>query len=198
MTEHEEFIAAFKRVEQQIRNSKDAPPEANFKWLEDRVTDQSLQTKMRMCRNIRNYIQHEPDYGSFIQISPAMIKLLDSIYKKLLSASDKVYGQVNCTESRDLLQSKHSLQAAARDLTASHRERIAVIDEQQRFIGMITTTIITKYFALGETNASLDKIQLDLSDVMIVSKEDVVKASSDTIVITENGGMAGKVVGVIY
>ena len=77
---HDEFIAAFKRIEQNIKKLPNVTPDANFKWLEDQMNDQTLITKMRMCRLLRNYIQHEPDYESFITINDGMFFSAISIF----------------------------------------------------------------------------------------------------------------------
>lgn len=67
----EEFLLAYKAFETQCRTLG-----KEVKDLEEELgeTDPKMQ-KLRMCRQIRNYVSHN-DYTDFIQIHKGMIKFL--------------------------------------------------------------------------------------------------------------------------
>lgn len=102
---HDEFIAAFKRIEQNIKRLPNVASDANFKWLEDQMNDQALITKMRMCRLLRNYIQHEPDYESFITINDGMIEFLHVLNKSLCKSLDGLRPMMIPISEADFLSS---------------------------------------------------------------------------------------------
>lgn len=77
----EDYILLYKRIEQNIKRMPGAPADANMKWFEDHVTDKSTQAKLRLCRLIRNYAQHEPDFEAFLSISDGMFDFLNGINK---------------------------------------------------------------------------------------------------------------------
>ena len=45
----------------------------NVFWLENHAKDGSIQNKLRLCRMIRNYAQHNEDYKSFLAMQSDMI-----------------------------------------------------------------------------------------------------------------------------
>lgn len=87
MKEHDQFINTYKKIEGLIKTLYPAASEyaSPIKYYEDVLAKDELETdKLRLCRNIRNYIQHHDDYNIFISIDPGMQKFLDSIYENLL------------------------------------------------------------------------------------------------------------------
>lgn len=72
------FLQTFKAVELAIKNSSSTPNDANFKWLEDQVTDAELQSKMRLCRMLRNFLVHESCAETFCEVNEEQIEFLRS------------------------------------------------------------------------------------------------------------------------
>lgn len=112
MTKYELFISNFKRVEQNIKKMPGAPAEANFKWLEDNVSSQQIQTKMRMCRLIRNYVQHEPDYQAFIEISDGMLEFLRELNNSVCIHIDGLRSVMTPIGQADYLTSAYTVMYA--------------------------------------------------------------------------------------
>lgn len=89
MKQHDEFIAAFKELEEAIvkvhpkvgENRETSP----VRWAEDNYPDKA--SKLRYCRNTRNYIQHEGDYENFIEVSPSMISFLKEFTGELVGTA---------------------------------------------------------------------------------------------------------------
>lgn len=92
MKEHDQFITTYKNIEILIKQHYEIPDNISpIKYYEDVICkDNQINSKLRLCRNIRNYIQHEEDYNSFITISLEMQKFLDKLYSYLLNESDTV------------------------------------------------------------------------------------------------------------
>lgn len=79
------FIQKFKTIELLLPKIEDYPNDANFKWYEDLQTDTLKKNKMYYCRITRNYIQHNPDFASFLLISDGLLNFLDEIILELKS-----------------------------------------------------------------------------------------------------------------
>lgn len=89
MKMHDEFIAAYKNLEEalikrnpKIGENRDVSP---VRWAEDNYPDKA--SKLRYCRNTRNYIQHEGDYESFISVSQSMIDFLKDFAGELVGTA---------------------------------------------------------------------------------------------------------------
>lgn len=75
---YQEFLDAYREMENALKEIPHVETDINVKWWEDLQTDGNTQTKLRLCRLIRNYCIHETDYEEFITISKGMIDFLKS------------------------------------------------------------------------------------------------------------------------
>ena len=196
--QHDNFIAAFKRVEQLVRNYPGAPEGANFKWLEDKMTDQKIQSKMRMCRMIRNYVQHEEDYNEFIGIADGMISFLNNLYAQL-SKTTGVYGSI--MSSVDSINEQDTLTSAAKLLKQGH-ESVMVVSNDGVFRGWVTSEFFLQRAASGYAGGiiSTSLHLLDRENTVFVKSDDVVPKDKPKgkIVVTTTGNCYGVVKGVVY
>lgn len=196
--QHDNFISAFKRVEQLIRNYPGAPDGANFKWLEDRITEPKTQSKMRMCRMIRNYVQHEEDYSEFIGIADGMISFLNSLYAQL-SKTTGVYGAVM---SNPISVNEQDTLASAAKLVKQGHESVMVVSNDGIFRGWITPEFFLQRAVNGCTGGFVSNSVdlLDRDNTVFVKTDDVVPKDRPKcrIVVTTTGNSYGMVKGVVY
>lgn len=89
MKQHDDFIATYKELEEaivkkhpKVGESRDVSP---IRWAEDNYPDKI--SKLRYCRNTRNYVQHEGDYEKFISISPEMIVFMQEFIGELVGTA---------------------------------------------------------------------------------------------------------------
>ena len=196
--QHDNFIAAFKRVEQLVRNYPGAPEGANFKWLEDKMTDQKIQSKMRMCRMIRNYVQHEEDYGEFIGIADGMISFLNSLYAQL----SKTTGVYSLIMSNVVSINEQDTLVSAAKLLKQGNDNVMVVSNDGIFRGWITSEFFLQRAANGCTGGFISNSVdlLDRDNTVFVKADDVVPKDRPKcrIVVTTTGNSYGVVKGVVY
>ena len=82
---YEEFLNLYKSIESAIPKMKDASSDANVRWYEETITDAEKRNKLYLCRITRNYIQHNVDFSTFINISPGILSFLRDIYIEVIS-----------------------------------------------------------------------------------------------------------------
>ena len=132
------FIDKFKRVEQAVRlldgyNNNGSP----VQFLEDFLEGSPLQSKIRMCRNVRNYIQHEPDYENFIRVSPGMLECLDEVLKAIEPS-------FNLPITKDTLFTQFTnIQTAV--MAINKYGHIVVTDDNGVFISLLDSCDIVRY-----------------------------------------------------
>ena len=76
----QDILNLYKKIETAIPKMKDAPIDANVRWFEESIVDMEKRNKLYLCRIIRNYIQHNADFKTFIHITSEMIDFLSNIY----------------------------------------------------------------------------------------------------------------------
>lgn len=201
---HDEFIAAFKRVEQGVKAMPSAPVEANFKWLEDRMSDQAIQTRMRMCRMIRNYIQHESDYEAFIDVSPGMIQFLDCLYTSITKHLKK-FNDLTSSNVNDVVYVSETISKAADKCALSGRNKLLCVSTDGAVVGVITneffTTICQRGISSTSTISSVLSV-LSVSGITFVRGDAVLPAdglsANKIYAITVDGTKNTQLSGIIY
>jgi len=147
--EYQLFIDKFKRVEQAVKQLPAYNDGSPVKFLEDFLDGTSLQTKLRMCRNVRNYIQHEPDYADFIRVSQGMLDCLDEI----LASIESHYAQQ---------LTKAALVNLAMPLSSvvnvvKQRGHAILVDGNGVFVTLVTPMDVVRYVATaGYTGTAMD------------------------------------------
>ena len=180
--EYQLFIDKFKRVEQAVKlldgyNNTGSP----VKFLEDYLDGSPLQTKIRMCRNVRNYIQHEPDYENFIRISPGMLECLDDVLKAIEPSFNRQL-------TKDTLFTK-SADIHTAVLAINKYGHIVVVDSWGVFISILDSRDIVKYLQMhgyaGNVMDVVNAVGVNRSCEFISNSE---KATGNTIsLITTTG-----------
>lgn len=134
-----DFISCYKELESLLSVS--------VREYEDTLSESDSQ-KLRLCRQFRNYIQHNDD-NTFLIVSEDMlsflkkivyqIKIRDGIAKEKM-VSIKKYGCVLLTDT---------LSDIALLLKKKNLKEVPVFDDKNQYIGFISKEMISDYFALG-------------------------------------------------
>ena len=103
----EDFLDAYKKLESTCQgmdnkrlkktawlpNTCDDPVGISVFWLETNSSDPDRANKLKICRMLRNYAQHNDDYKKFIAVSQQMVVFLQKTVKEL-GGIDKTAGQM--------------------------------------------------------------------------------------------------------
>ncbi len=188
MNTNNKFLSLYKEYETLIRDQGIDPKE-----YETNVDDLSA-NRLRICRQLRNYLSHQNDPG-FILISEKQNSFLESYIKSLKT-------------SRDIIR-KH-----LKNITSGAcAETDKCSDVLQKMIKNKTDRI----FVIGKTAVGVASIYDVSSKVLesktnkmssIKSKKDYILISPDTemsdipvnsnILCTQDGSATGKIIGVLY
>lgn len=195
MKQHDIFIEKYKELESllsiPVRDYEDSLPDADAQ-------------KMRICRMLRNYIQHNADYEKIISISPHLQAFLDSIVDKIHKESGIIKEHMISTVKYGFLSENDTLVDAAALMTKKKRCFNLVIDKNSEYIGVITKDIISDYFGTGAVTKAtkISKITDSLLKPAVIcilqsTPMDIVNKTLDgnnSIVLVTNGSQ--KIVGV--
>lgn len=212
---YQDFISIYNKLETIIHKIPNAPDDANMKWLEDSLPNVNDKNKLYLCRIIRNYIQHNEDYRSFVSVTDGMITFLNNIYinnfAKLLKAEDimisinKTHTKEitdNASESIDFMLSKkinflpildnEKISAIATPLSALTGFKFIKKTSQNKFL------IDNKIYTIPKDNIKFVSADKTLDEIIeIFDNTRTTKKPIDLIIVTETGNVKGKALGTI-
>lgn len=198
MKQHDEFIAAYKGLEEAILSvypeaGKESSP---VKWAEDHFTEKS--SRLRYCRITRNYIQHEGDYEKFIAVSPEMTAFLKEMTGELtgtaksLSKSLKTYAVFPSDPVKDAAVKMKKMGG-----------KVPVMDEKEVY-GILYDGDIRLCFAEGKLTARtkvssllLGMTKKEIGEVSGTDSGSKVNKMLETYTFLAVRNKQGKIVGVI-
>ena len=204
---YEEFLNLYKKIETAIPKMKDAPLDANVRWFEESIVDMEKRNKLYLCRIIRNYIQHNADFKTFIHISSEMIDFLSNIYIEVLQHQLK---------NKDIMI--HGNQLIIRNINdniidtikkmETKKQDFVPIIENNKLLGIFSDKIIRQILIKNKsTEKTFDQIRIFLKipgDVKFVKTEDtiektleLIKKDCKCVICTNNGRSTGTVDGII-
>ena len=160
MKVHDNFIETYKELESLVREKYDS-----VRTYEETLQDEDSK-KLQLCRIIRNYIQHNSDYESFISISPGMQSFLDDLVYSLHCKNGILKDHMqSIAKFGCLFNETDSVVDAASMLNKKHRKYGIVINKKGEIIGLLTNDVISTAFGLKLLTAStkISKI-VDLLD----------------------------------
>lgn len=205
-TDHtEEFLNEFKKVEQIIQQIYGS--DKTFRDIElmmDENGETETSKRMQICRNIRNYVSHNPDSHTLIPVPEETVQYLCKLYITLSSQIEKVKDKMSRTKA---LEKTDTIMYAAQRL--SSYTAVPVIDDDGILIGAFNYETLRKCMADGltpKTKISKDSIKLaSVSSKECVmqstSMEDVRKLFEETdvkiIYVTDTGKTKGKYIGTV-
>ena len=121
----------------------------NVFWLENHAKDGSIQNKLRLCRMIRNYAQHNEDYKSFLAMQSDMILFINKVLKDL-GCIDKTAGQL-CKKVQALSE-KSILSDCCTALINKKTDWLPVVDSKSnKCLGIVTNNHILSWISDGAT-----------------------------------------------
>ena len=139
---NEKFIDAYRRFESALRKI-----EQTVKQYEDSLTsDLEKQGKIRMCRLIRNYIEHEN--SAFVEASENMIDFLIDEATKFDESETPV--KKNMIAVRYGVKETDLVVVAADFMTKRNVDLIPVFDDKEYATGVISRSDIVSYVAAGQ------------------------------------------------
>ena len=189
MKAHDNFIATYKELEKildiQVREYEDSLPEDEAQ-------------KLRLCRMMRNYIQHTGDYEKFIAIAPGMQLFLEETVKKLKCKDGTLKDNMLSVAKYGFVSETDTLADAAVMMQKKKRTDNIVLDKNGAYCGYITKSLISDLFGAGSITGKtkISKILGELSKPVLSSQVQTTPmcdVSNGTILVTNT---AGKIVGV--
>ena len=154
---HDTFIQKYKELEDLLNNQKDYAMGTGLVRDYETVLaedDPEKAEKLKLCRWLRNYISHHSDYEKMIAITPAMQAFLDDIVNELHLKSGTVKDHMTTIAKYGKLTVNDTIFDAALLMHKKNRENLAVFDKNDKYVGHITTTIISNLVGLGKITMS--------------------------------------------
>lgn len=145
----------------------------NVFWLENHAKDGSIQNKLRLCRMIRNYAQHNEDYKSFLAMQSDMILFINKVLKDL-GCIDKTAGQL-CKKVQALSE-KSILSDCCTALINKKTDWRPVVDSKSnKCLGIVTNNHILSWISDGAT------LKTKLSSLLSVKNEKAMTLVQDDV-----------------
>lgn len=211
MKEHDKFIKIFKSVESLIKEVYSDNPNASFRWYEEQQSDVEYANKLRLCRNIRNFIQHNKDYEDFIKISPCMQEFLENVLLEI-KIKKGVAWDITTSIGRCFFAFEDSfVYEIVEGMSKKKLNVCIVLDADGKLAGIFNTQSICKAITSGK---QLKKMKLNNLDrlytipkntTIAFVKKDTEKSTAlnyyknnyQFVLVTENGKQDGKILGIV-
>ena len=145
----------------------------NVFWLENHAKDGSIQNKLRLCRMIRNYAQHNEDYKLFLAMQSDMILFINKVLKDL-GCIDKTAGQL-CKKVQALSE-KSILSDCCTALINKKTDWLPVVDSKSnKCLGIVTNNHILSWISDGAT------LKTKISSLLSVKNEKAMTLVQDDV-----------------
>ena len=203
---YDEFLTIYKNLESSIQKMKNAPIDANVRWLEETMSDSEKRNKLYICRITRNYIQHNSDFQLFINISDGMIEFLKEIFIEVSSQ------QINNTDimisgKQFLIKDIHdNILDTIKEMETKKQYFVPILNES-KLVGIFTDKIMRQMLIKnGKCEKTFDKIEKIFkipSNIKFVKTENSIEKTLEFIkngyivFCTDNGKSTGKIEGMI-
>ena len=144
MSKNTKYLDLYRRMESAIKSSGKYN---SVKEYEDSLeTNSEKQNKLRMCRMMRNYMEHENI--TFVEASDAMIEFVEKLSidfdEENIPVKKKMFNVKNSIQETDLIV------VAADYMTKKKLDTIPIFNKDDFSIGVITYESIVKYLAAGD------------------------------------------------
>ena len=155
------------------------------------LKDAEANQKLKVCRIVRNYIQHND--VNFVEPSKEMIdfiaNLSDYVRSLEMSANDVLKKLTPLTLSDTITDAAKKL---------SRNKLMPVVDKRKICIGIVTDETIRVAVSKGTRPSSkLSNIESLIKSATIISKDIPVKNITENSVVTKDGTKNGQYVGVV-
>lgn len=187
------FLLSYQLLEKAISDS--SMPSTTVYEYTDTMLDSKDQNKMHLCRNVRNFLVHEPE--DFVLPSQEMINYLDAHRKKI---------EMTIGYAKDVmtaitpLKADDSISDAARKL--SRYCCVPYVDDNGALIGLVTDTVIRKAVVNESLDCTVKEIEKYLEKAHKFIKPDMPSKSlsinQPVQIVTDNGKKDGRYKGVVF
>ena len=143
MSKNMRYMDIYRRFEAAVKKSGFTSVRAYEESLKE---DHFKQEQVRICRMVRNYIEHE--IADFVEASENMINFIEKETIKLdeseMPVKEKMISVKNAIKDTDLL-------VVAADFMAKHNATIIpIFDKTDYAVGVLSNSDIVKYIASGD------------------------------------------------
>lgn len=210
------FISEYNKLETILCKLPNASQEANMRWLEDSLTDMKTKSKLHQCRVLRNYIQHNPDYRDFINISPNMIVFLQDMYKDVLNKLNTVEIIMIPNKKIQMKLQTDNINDAINIMINKNIDYIPIINNDV-VIGILSKDEVLKLYFNNEIKKTtkikdidIKKISINKNEIKFIEKnkllEDALnlfnnqrtsKTPLRMLIVTSNGKSTGTILGLL-
>ena len=149
------FLETYKELEANIRTRTDITPDANESFIacyeaELEKTDVTARDKLRVCRVMRNFIQHNPNAKNFLMPTEAQTKFLQSLVDEIASRNGTIKDKyktfakspyvIRLTDTvRDVLLAFHKYQTPIIVLNEADLPMFYLLPEDMLLIAILMT-----------------------------------------------------------
>lgn len=166
MKMHDKFIESYKELESIVRNRYES-----VRVYEDTLPEDDSK-KLQICRIVRNYIQHNADYETFISISNGMQSFLDDLIYKFHCENGLLKDHMLSVAKFGCLFNESDLVLdAASLLDKKNRQFCIILNKKGEISGLLTREIISTAFGCKILTASTKISKL----VDLLKKDYIVK-----------------------
>ena len=194
MTLTEQFLESYKSLESLLRGVY-----GSGMTVLNYEEQSSEPEKLRICRLIRNFLQHTPDGAAFLNPTDAMCRFLRQESVRIAANAEKVK---ELSYRQTPVKLGHTLWQAGKLFLKSDREWLPVIDDKNCLIGVLTRPVLFACLcsaknpdekSLSESikqkdwTKSLDGYVIQECDTFLSSRE------FDRVILLRNGKYSGVV-----
>jgi len=147
--------------------------------IEQQMTDQEEQEKLKLCRITRNYIVHHADGTEFAAVSDGMISFIQGLSTSLIADKLKAEDRMS---SLTPVKPTDTLSGATKKLLKANLPWIPVVGPQMVYIGVLDTDLILDLIRQG-TNvdtpfSEIKKFQKEAEEEAQEKKASIIAANA--------------------
>lgn len=198
----DQFLATYKELEKLVEMNHG---QTIFEF------EQGLETvagkKLQLCRNIRNYVQHNDDCYVFVSVPDAMIQFLKDLCTGEMAKMANVDEML--VKPFPKKQSTDGVVSGVKMLQSKGLQSIPILDEDKKLIGVLTQESVMKIVCSVNVTSDLmfvdvlKYIKPDFKTILFVKAkdkaDDVMDAVKESgclmVLVTGDGTKNGKVLG---
>ena len=191
----QEYLEVYKELEGALRNHQNEIRVLDY----EKTLPPNEEEKLRICRQVRNYIQHHDNSENFIAISPGMIEFLETVIENVTGekriVKDKLYRLTPITDANKLSEILNRF-------VKSDREWLPATDKNGMYIGCINRKEMLRLLSCHTPGTILKKCEpVFKKDVRLLKKEDPIadlaEQKPDCVVVEAKEKSKIKYVGVV-
>lgn len=140
MKPHDIFIEKYKELESLLT----CPVREYEESLEENESQ-----KIRLCRFLRNYIQHNADYEKIVSIAPGLQSFLEDFVDKLHRQKGIIKDHMTSATKYGFVYESDTIVQAAALMSKKGRTTNIVLNHNGEYVGIISKEIISDYLGVS-------------------------------------------------